>query len=253
MSKAIILYGPPGSGKGTLANLFSKNFGFINFDTGQHLREMLYNPKFSKNKTIQKEKLLNQSGKLNTPSFVLKLVSEATKKIASAGCDIIFTGSPRTIFEAFGQEDADLRGPHSRTSSLRGMLNADRRGHARKVVGLMETLAKLYSRKNIYIFELKVSAEISMKRNSSREICTICGQPSLFLYTGRTPCCAVCAGPMEKRIDDNPKIFETRLAEYQNRTQPIFQRLKEKDYKIFSLDGEPAPYKVYQEIVSKLK
>lgn len=242
MPKAIILYGPPGSGKGTLANLLSRNFGFVNFDTGQHLREMLYNPAFSKNKTIQKEKLLNQSGKLNTPSFVLKLVSEATKKIASAGCDIIFTGSPRTIFEAFGQEDADLRG-----------LNADRRGHARKVVGLMETLAKLYGRKNIYIFELKVSAEISMKRNSSREICTICGQPSLFLYTGRTPCCAVCAGPMEKRIDDNPKIFETRLAEYQNRTQPIFKKLKEKDYKIFSLDGEPAPYIVFKKIVSKLK
>ncbi len=242
MSKAIILYGPPGSGKGTLANLLSKNSGFINFDTGQHLREMLYYPKFSKNKAIQKEKLLNQLGKLNTPSFVLKLVSEATKKIASAGCDIVFTGSPRTIFEAFGQEDADLRG-----------FNADQRGHARKVVGLMETLTKLYGRKNIYIFELKVSAKISMKRNSNREICTICGQPSLFLYTGRTPCCAVCAGPMEKRIDDNPKIFKTRLAEYQNLTQPIFQRLKEKDYKIFSLDGEPAPYIVFEKIVSKLK
>lgn len=239
MAKAVILYGPPGSGKGTLANLLSKNFGFVNFDTGQHLRETLYNPKFSKNKTIQKEKSLNQSGKLNTPSFVLKLVSEATKKIASAGCDIVFTGSPRTIFEAFGQEDA---GP-----------NADRRGLARKVVGLMETLTKIYGRKNIYIFELKVSAKTSIKRNSNREICAICGQPSLFLYTGRTPCCAVCAGPMEKRIDDNPEIFETRLAEYQNRTQPIFKRLKEKDYKIFSLDGEPAPYKVYQEIIKKIK
>ncbi|MDP3052882.1 MAG: nucleoside monophosphate kinase [bacterium] len=225
-NKAIILYGPPGSGKGTLANLLSKNFGFVNFDTGQHLREMLYDPKFQKNKTIQKEKLLNQSGKLNTPSFVLKLVSAATKKIASVDCSVIFTGSPRTIFEAFGDK---------------------------KNNGLMGVLEKLYGRKNIFIFELRVSPEISIKRNSHRVICAICGQPSLFLYTGKTPCCAVCAGPFEKRIDDNPEIFETRLAEYQNRTQPIFGRLKEKDYKIFSLDGAPAPYIVFEKIVSKLK
>lgn len=224
--KAIILYGPPGSGKGTLANLLTKNFGFVNFDTGQHLREMLYNPRLQKNKTIQKEKLLNKSGKLNTPSFVLKLVAEATEKIASVGCNIVFTGSPRTIFEAFGDK---------------------------KNKSLMEVLEKLYGRKNIYIFELRVSAKTSIKRNSHREICTICGQPSLYLYTGKTPCCAVCAGPMEKRVDDNPKVFETRLEQYQNRTQPIFHKLKEKGYKIFSLDGEPAPYKVYQEIVSKLK
>lgn len=224
--KAIILYGPPGSGKGTLANLLSKNFGFVNFDTGQHLRDILYNPEFSKNKTIQKEKLLNQSGKLNTPSFVLKLVLEEANKIAAAGCGIVFTGSPRTIFESFGDK-------------------------ANK--GLMEILGKLYNRKNIFIFELRISPETSIKRNSHREVCAICGQPSLFLYTGKTVCCAVCAGPFKKRIDDNPKVFETRLAEYQERTQPIFYQLKKEGYKIFSLDGEPAPYKVYQEIIKKIK
>ena len=222
MTKAIILYGPPGSGKGTLANLLSKNFGFVNFDTGQYLRNLLYNPEFSKNKTIQKEKLLNQSGKLSTPSFVLKLVLGETKKIAAAGCGIVFSGSPRTIFESFGDK-----------------INR----------GLMEVLGKLYGRKNIFIFELKISPETSIKRNSRREICAICGQPSLFLYAGKTPCCAVCAGPFKKRIDDNPKVFETRLAEYQKRTRPIFDQLKKEGYKIFSLDGEPAPYKVYQKIV----
>ena len=224
--KAVILYGPPGSGKGTLANLLTKNFGFINFDTGQHLRGILYNPKFAKNKRIQKEKLLNQQGKLNSPDFVLKLVAEETKKIALLGSNIVFTGSPRTIFEAFGDK---------------------------KNKGLMEVLGKLYGRKNIYIFELKIKAETSVKRNSYREICTICGQPSLFLYTGKMSCCAVCAGPLEKRIDDNPKVFEIRLEQYQTRTKPIFHKLKEEDYKMYSLDAEPAPYKIYQEIVSKLE
>lgn len=226
MAKAVILYGPPGSGKGTLANLLSRNFGFINFDTGQHLRKLLHNPKLSKNKTIQKERILNESGKLNTPAWVLKMVSEETKKIAAVGLDIVFTGSPRTIFEAFGDKNNK---------------------------GLMGILEKTYGRKNIFIFELKISAETSIKRNSNRETCAICGQPSLFLYTGRTPCCAVCAGPLEKRIDDNVKVFQTRLAEYQNRTQPIFERLGKEGYQIFKIDGEPAPFKVYQEIVPKIK
>jgi len=226
MAKVIILYGPPGSGKGTLANLLSRNFNFVNFDTGQHLRELLYNPKFFGDKTIKKERLLNQSGKLNTPSFVLGLVSKAAKKIAAVGGSIIFTGSPRTALEAFGDKT------HK---------------------GLIEILLKLYGRKNIFIFELKVSRKTSIKRNSHREICSICGQPSLFLYTGKTPCCAVCAGPFKKRKDDNPKVFETRLTEYQNRTRPIFKILEKRGYRIFQINGELAPYKDYRQIISKIK
>jgi adenylate kinase len=236
--KALIIYGPPGSGKGTMAYLLAKRYGFINFDTGQHLRDLLYNPAFKKNKIIQREKLLNQAGKLNTPSFVLKLVLEATKKIAATGSGIIFTGSPRTIFEAFGDPEGVALRPY---------------GAGKKQKGLMWLLDNLYGRENIFIFELKVKPETSIKRNSHRLICSICGQPSLFLYTGKTKCCAVCAGPFEKRKDDNPKIFETRLKEYKERTLPILAGLKKEGYKVFPIDGEPAPYKVLGEMIPKIK
>jgi adenylate kinase len=224
--EAVIIYGPPGSGKGTMASLLAKNFNFINFDTGQYLRKLLYNPKFKKNKIIKKEKLLNESGKLNTPSWVLKIVSQATKKISGAGWGIVFQGSPRTIFEAFGDQ---------------------------KHIGLMKTLEKFYDRKNIFIFELKVKDETSIKRNSNRVACGVCGQPSLFLYTGKLPCCAFCAGPLKKRPDDVLKIIKTRLIEYQERTQPIIQKLKEKGYQVIKINGEPAPYKIFQKIAQRIK
>lgn len=225
MAKVIILYGPPGSGKGILAALLAKNFDFINFDTGQYLRKFLYNPKFQKNKIIQKERLLNESGKLNTPSWVLKIVTQTTKKIAAADWGIVFQGSPRTIFEALGDQ---------------------------RHLGLMKVLEKLYGRKNIFIFELKIRNETSIRRNSHRVVCGVCGQPSLFLYTGKLPCCAFCAGPLKKRPDDNPKVIKTRLIEYQKRTQPIIQKLQEKGYQVFKIDGEPAPYKIFRKIAQKI-
>lgn len=226
MSKAVIIYGPPGSGKGTLASLLTRNSSFIHFDTGQYLEKVLYDSARQKDKIIQKEKKFFETGSLCTPEWVLKIVSEGVKKIAGAGWSVVFSGSPRTMLETFG----DSR--HS---------------------GLIKLLEKLYGRKNIYIFELNAKPQTSIERNSHREICEICGQPSLFLYTGKTPCCAFCAGPLKKRTVDDPKVIPARLTEYQQHTFPILKKLKEKKYQVFSLNAEPAPYKIFREMANKMR
>lgn len=238
MAKVVILYGPPGSGKGTYASLLVNNFNFIHFDTGRYIRKLLYDPANQKNKIIQREKKLLEKGILCTPTWVLKIISQAAEKIAAVGWNVVFSGSPRTVFEAFG-------GPEGIVSRSYGAGNNHK--------GLIKILEKLYGRNNISIFEFKVKPQTSIKRNTTRVICAVCGQPSLFLYTGRTKCCALCAGPFEKRTDDDTKIMKTRLAEYQERTQPILKRLEKEGYEIFKIDGEPAPYIVFEKIVSKLK
>ena len=44
MNKAIIIYGLPGSGKGTQANLLADKLGLIHFDTGKYLERIVHDP-----------------------------------------------------------------------------------------------------------------------------------------------------------------------------------------------------------------
>ena len=221
---AVIIYGPPGSGKGTQAKLLADKFGLIHFDTGQYLRELLYNSKFCKDKIIQKELWLNKTGKLNTPSWILKIVSQRVKKIARLEQGVVFSGSPRTIFEAFG---------------------------GKKRIGLMRLLEKLYNKENIFIFTLNISPKESIKRNTSRLFCSVCHTP-IMAQKNKLNNCPFCGGKLKYRIDDGKEIILARLKEYRERTLPIQKELKKCGYKIININGEPLPEKVHKKISSYL-
>lgn len=236
---AIILYGPPGSGKGTQAKLIADKLDLFHFDTGQYLRQLLYDPKFQKNKIIQRERQINEAGKLNTPSWVLKMISQRVRKIASLDQGLVFSGSPRTFLEAFGS-NADHRG-----------LNADQRGK-----GLMQILEKLYKKKNIFIFVLNISPKESIKRNTSRLSCSICQTPIMgvsIFQNIKISRCPFCGGKLKHRKDDRKEIILARLREYQEQTRPIFKKLKEKGYRIKQIDGTPLPYKIHQKIIANIR
>ncbi|MCL4437581.1 nucleoside monophosphate kinase [Patescibacteria group bacterium] len=219
---AIIIYGPPGAGKGTQANLLADHLGGIHFDTGRYLEEYVHDPKNQKSKIVQREKKLFDSGKLLTPSFVLNIVKNKTKEIARANFSIIYSGSPRTIYEA---------------------------------KGLLPILEKLYGKKNIFVFILKVPPEVSIKRNSNRLVCSICGYTLLsHYYPIKNPkICPVCAGKFYRRTLDNPEVIKVRLKEYENRTKPIFDLTKKRKYKVKEINGTPAPYKVFQKNLEIIK
>ena len=228
---AIIIYGPPGAGKGTQAQLLAEKFDLIHFDSGKYLRELLYDPKNKNNKIIQNERKLNEAGKLNTPSWVLKIVSGKIKEIAGLlHKGIVLSGSPRTIFETFGNE---------------------------KNQGLIEILEKMYNKKNIYIFNINVSENQTIERNAHRLVCSVCGTPILDMSiilpkfkNADMSQCPFCGGKFKHRFDDNKKVIITRLKEYKERTAPIIKELKKRKYKIIEIDGSPMPYKIHEKIKS---
>ena len=221
MQKVIILYGAPGSGKGTQANLLASKFDLIHFDTGKFFEAVVHDPKNQKNPEIRAERKLFDGGKLMTPSFVLKTVKKEAMEIHRAGYGIVFSGSPRTMFEA---------------------------------EGLMPELLKLYGKKDINIFILDVPATESIKRNSSRMMCKFCGYGLLTAYydVKNPKHCPVCGGPFYKRTLDNPETIKIRLKEYNERTAPIFGYMKKHGFKQVKINARPAPFKVFEKIVKEL-
>lgn len=222
MNIAVIIYGPPGSGKGTQANLLARSLNLIHFDTGKYLESFVNDPKNQNNPKIQKERALFDSGILLSPDFVLNVVKTKVTKLAKSEFGVVFSGSPRTLFEA---------------------------------KGLMPTLEKIYNKKNIIPIELKVKDATAIKRNSARLVCKLCESTiikTLLSNKFNHRMCPVCGADLYKRTLDNPKVIKVRLGEYRNRTKPIFAFLKKRGYIITEIDGEDKPEEVFKILKNKV-
>ncbi len=222
--------GPQGSGKGTQAELIAKKFDLFHFDSGSYLRSVLYDPASKNDKIIQRERKLNEAGALNTPSWILKIFSQIVKKTAILKKGIVLSGSPRSLYEAFGYNQGE--NPKNKT-------------------GLMDVLSKSYGKENVFTFVLDIPLKESLKRTSGRLTCSVCKSP-FMIQKYKIDSCPFCGGEIIKRKDDNKESIIKRLDEYKNRTTPILIELKKRKYKIFKIDGTPVPYKIHKTIFSKV-
>ncbi|MFH0712778.1 MAG: nucleoside monophosphate kinase [Candidatus Jorgensenbacteria bacterium] len=221
--QAVVIYGPPGSGKGTQADLLARKYNFVHFDTGRYIEAVVRDPALQKNPVIRRERKLFDTGILCTPKWVLKIVRDATKRVFDAGYGIVYSGSPRTLFEALG--DKGQR-------------------------GLFAALIGLYGKKNITVLKLCIKSQTSIKRNSNRLVCSVCGLPILAASKLRN--CSFCSGPARRRTLDKPEVIKVRLKEYEERTLPLVKEAKKLSIKVKDVNGEPAPYKVHAEIIKKI-
>lgn len=214
---AVMLFGAPGSGKGTQADLLAKKTGLLHFDTGKYLEQYLFDPRNQKDPIVKRERDHFVKGILTTPSFVLTIVKEKVREIAEADFGVVFSGSPRTLEEA---------------------------------KGLLPLMEKLYGRKNIFPFLIRVKPESSFHRNSNRKVCSFCATPVMAKH--KLDSCPLCGAPLKTRSVDDPKVIPTRLKEYKERTEPIFAYLEDRGYVIPHIHGEPLPFRVYQNIHKRI-
>lgn len=114
----IVIFGPPGAGKGTQSSFLIDNFNFFQLSTGDLLRNELK----SGSKLASEIEVLMNSGKLVSDDIINNLIE---KKLEDKSIEnrIIFDGFPRNIDQAKTLDN--LLEKHSQSISLVLNLNVD--------------------------------------------------------------------------------------------------------------------------------
>jgi len=101
---------------------------------------------------------------------------------------------------------------------------------------------------------LEVPRAVVLERIQSRRLCSRCGLDyNLIFHRPAVPdTCDVCGGRLLQRKDDNPEAVRARLEDYEQKTRPIVQLFREKEF-VVSVDATAAPEEVQGDIVRRLE
>lgn len=181
----LVLLGPPGAGKGTLANLLKEALHISHISTGDILREEMKN-----NTSLgQEAKQYIENGELVPDDVVTKLIESkfSGNNITESG--YMLDGFPRTRKQA---EDLD------------------------KILNKSNNALD-------YALYLASSLPVIIQRLTGRRICRNCG--ALFHIKNKPPrkegVCDECGGEVYRRADDNKETIKTRMDVYLKNTKPI--------------------------------
>ena len=91
----IVLFGPPGSGKGTQSEKIIKKYGLVHISTGDLLREEVA----AQTELGKKAKAIMDKGELVSDKIVIKMIRKKLGENQN-GAGFIFDGFPRTVEQA---------------------------------------------------------------------------------------------------------------------------------------------------------
>jgi adenylate kinase len=217
--------GPPGSGKGTQAELLAEKLNFYYLETSKVLETGFNQSKGKEFLTIKgkkyffkNEKKLWKTGKLCSPPLVTYLIKEKIEDSFKEGKNLVLAGSPRSLYEG------------------------------ERIVPLLK---KLYGQENTRVIFLEILPEASIFRNSHRRICQLFRHPILYSKeTAKLKKCPLDGSKLLKRKElDDPKTIKIRLKEYQERTFPLIDFFKKEELKVTKIDGSPPPADVFKAIL----
>jgi adenylate kinase len=211
----LIIFGPPGAGKGTQAERIVKKTGIPHISTGDMFREAAA----KQTELGRKVKEYMDKGELVPDDIVVKVVEERLKQ---PDCEkgFLLDGFPRTLIQA---------------------------------KALDEILERLKTRIDAVI-NLEVSEEEIIKRLSNRRVCKVCGAVYHLIFNPpKTPGkCDKCGGELYQRDDDKEEAIRNRLKVYQTQTQPLIEYYRKKEV-LKNVNGNKSINDVEKEIENILK
>lgn len=178
-----MLLGAPGSGKGTQAEMITRQFGIPVTSPGAILRRErdLGTPL-----GLETADTL-QHGELVSDKIIVQLIEDWLRLHGAGG--FVFDGFPRTLPQA---------------------------------ESLQTILKRLHTALDLAIW-LEVSEQTVRDRISGRLQCGGCGfttSASSAKFAER-PVCPYCDGRLERRTDDDAGVLQTRLQEFHKKTEPL--------------------------------
>jgi len=209
----VVIFGPPGAGKGTQSQYIANKFNLYQLSTGDLLRNEI------KNKTeIGKEidNIISQ-GDFATDDIVNRLLKKVITNTEYRN-RIIFDGYPRNINQA---------------ENLEIILNSDNQSI------------------NFILF-LKVSRKIIEKRILGRIICEKCNKSfnefNNLIEIENHECGKTY---LIKRTDDNAETVITRYDEYMSKTKPVLDYYSSRSY-FYEIDGGKKIHEISSKITNIL-
>ncbi len=209
----LILFGAPGSGKGTQSDLLVKKLGMIQLSTGDLFRNAI------KNKTklgIEAQTYMDE-GQLVPDSIVINMVEEM---LLTGVSNFILDGFPRTLAQAESLEELVLRLKINISKAI--FLD----------VPSEVLLGRLTGRR--VCTKCGAVYHIESKQSKVEDVCDSCGAELI------------------QRNDDKQGVIQARLDAYQNFTSPLKEFYK-KSGRYIEVNGNRNTEEVYQEIEKIVK
>ncbi len=207
----LVLLGPPGAGKGTLAGFLNKELDIPHVSTGDILREEM------KNNTPlgQEVKQYVESGGLVPDEVVIKLIEN---KFSSGAVDAgyMLDGFPRTEVQA---KDLDA------------------------------ILSDLNKPIDCAVY-LDASLPVVIKRLTGRRVCRNCSAIFHIKNNPpkEDGICNECGGEVYQRPDDNEDTIKTRMSVYLENTKPVVDYY-EAQGKLKKLDANKDSHEVQEDLM----
>ncbi|HZT60758.1 MAG TPA: adenylate kinase [Pyrinomonadaceae bacterium] len=210
MSKIIVLMGAPGAGKGTQARLVQERRGLPQISTGDIFRVM----KLAETPLGERLRAILESGTLVPDDLTIRVVEERTSQPDCLN-GYVLDGFPRTTAQA----------------------------------DMLETLAAAQGHKLVAVL-IDVPFEILERRVTGRRNCPVCGE-IYNVYLKPPKFDEVCdvhpEVKLNRRADDNAETIKTRLAKYEQETQPILDYY-EKTGRLRRVDGTRDTAEIYADV-----
>jgi adenylate kinase len=207
---AVILFGPPGAGKGTQARRIGQRMGIPHISTGDMIRTQVA----SATPMGERAKAIMSLGNLVPDEWVNQMV-EARLQQPDCQRGFVLDGYPRTRPQA---------------QALEQMLS---RNGARMTV-----------------ITMPVDYNEITRRTTGRRLCPACGTIyNIFAKPPRVEnVCDIDGTPLQIRLDDREEVIRERVQAYEKETRPVLEYFRGRGQQIHEVNGSRATDEITAEL-----